>query len=112
MVFEINLIFQNLKENLSPLLKSVFICSQSFSKANKELISFSKSNRVPIPFLKSCERILVYSSTNRKKGTQNLENNLANRKKGTNQLTLLQVLTTQMKFKNYLSTLPKNFKNE
>ena len=45
--FEFHLSFQNLQEDLSPHLKRVFICPQSFLKANK----------VPIPFFKSCERI-------------------------------------------------------
>ena len=48
--------------------------------------------------LKSCERILRINSTNRKKGT--------------NQLKLLQVLKTEMKSKSYMSTLLKNLKNE
>jgi len=43
------------------------------------LKAFQRPIYVPVPilFFKSCERIPVYSSTNRKEGTKNAKKNLA-----------------------------------
>jgi len=78
-----------MQEDLSPLLKSVFICSYALEAIQKPIESspnFSKEKRVPTslvptPFFKNCERILVYSSTNREKSTNNPGKNSADREK-------------------------------
>ena len=54
---------------------------KTFQKLKDRSSSFSKADKVRIPFFKSCKRIPVDSSTNRKKGIENPLKNLANRKR-------------------------------
>jgi len=49
-------------------------------KSQKSSSRFLRANRVASPFFKSCKRIPVHSSTNRKK-MKNRKKNLANKKK-------------------------------
>jgi len=67
---------------------------------------------VPIPIFKSSQRIPVNTSNNMKKGHKKSTKEFRHAEKGTNQLMLWKLLQSQMKFKSYLSTLQKNFKNE
>ena len=79
--FEIHLSFQNLREDLFPLLKSALhlYALEAIQNQKESLSNFSTPIRVFISLFKCCDRIPEYSAINRKKGIKNLQWNSVNR---------------------------------